>query len=300
MDKLSISLRISGLKMKTNTYVWIAWLTTTIITGVLTYNPIYLTALFITLIAIAASYNLDYKRYLKLGVISGILPLALNVLFVHRGVAVLIQIPAKFEVLSINLPLVLLSGPITLESLIFGLVMALLLIDMLLAFGIFSSIVNPDSLLRITPKLFFNSSLLTSIALRFTPVISDDMNSIKDAQRARGLNLSKGNFVSRIIKHKALIVPAMVSSLERSFNLAESMASRAYNKNRTKYLTETWRIQDYLAIFLLALSFCFLLWSKVNGLLAYWPYQLLTPTLSSLPVIAVIMLTSPMLEKWPH
>jgi energy-coupling factor transporter transmembrane protein EcfT len=164
---------------------------------------------------------------------------------------------------------------------------------MILAFGIFSSIVTPDALLRITPKFFFNSTLLMSIALRFTPVISDDMQAIKDAQRSRGLNLSQGNLFTRLLKHKALVVPAVVSSLERSLNLAEAMASRAYNKNRTKYVLERWHTQNHITLGMLAISLAILLWSKANGLLFYWPYNSLAPPFSLIPLVAILLLIIP-------
>jgi len=273
--------------MKPNTYIT---------AGILTYNPIYLTAILITLVAVSLACKTNWKKHLKTGLIFGTLPLLINTLFVHRGATVLMQIPAKTSILSFSIPIFLLSGPITLESITFGLTMALLLVDMVLTFGIFSSIVTPDALLRITPKFFFNSTLLTSIALRFTPVISDDMQAIRDAQRSRGLNLSQGNLFVRLMKHKALVVPAVVSSLERSLSLAEAMASRAFNKNRTKYIVERWHINDYLTIGMLAISLAILLYSKANGLLSYWPYNSLTPAFSLIPLAAILLLVTPTLK----
>lgn len=300
MDKLSISLWIAYLKMKANTYVWMAWLTTATAAVILTYNPVYLTALLIILTLIAISRNIDAVRYLKTGIVFGLLPLAINVFFVHKGVNVIAIIPGKVKILSTTLPLPLISGAITLESTVFGFITMLILADMLLAFGIFSRMVNPDSLLGITPKIFFNSSLLTSIALRFTPVISDDMNSITDAQRSRGLNLKEGSLPQRLLKHKALIVPALVNTLERSFNLAESMASRAYTKNRTRYSKEEWRKGDYIKIIILSISFLTLLWFKAANILAYWPYDSLIPTVSMLPFISMPLLLSPLKDGNDH
>jgi len=284
--------------MTQNTRVWLIWLAAVTITGVLTYNPIYLAAIFITLLALSKTYGIPCKRYIQSGLLFALLPLAVNLLFVHGGASTLIEIPTKIKVIGLSIPLLLVSGPITLESLAFGLTMALLLLDMLLAFGIFSSIINPDSLLNITPKLLFNSSLLSSIALRFTPVISDDMKSIRDAQRSRGLNLSTGNLAARILKHRALVVPALVSSLERSFNLAESMASRAYTKNRTAYRTEAWRPKHILTLTLVFSATALVMLSKAAGLLDYWPYSSLTPDVSPLPLLALLLLASPAIEKW--
>jgi len=283
-----------------NTHVWILWLTLTAAAIILTYNPLYLTTLFTLLIIISIKQEIDYKKYLKTTLFFALLPLLVNVFFVHRGNTILYTIPHKTNILSLSLPLLLISGPITLESIIFGLITTLLLANMLLAFGIFSEKTNPDSILRITPKTFFNTSLIVSIAMRFTPVISNDLQAIKDAQRSRGLNLKKGNLISKLIKHKALIVPSMVSSLERSFNLAESMAARGYTKNRTKYTTEKWSKTSYIVILSLLISLTILLYSKASGLLTYWPYDTLTPTPHTLPIISLIMLTIPLTRKCNH
>jgi energy-coupling factor transport system permease protein len=297
MDNLSISIAIPHLKMKVNTYVWLAWLAIALLTGILTYNPLYLFALFIALVIIARLHRMNIKKYLISGMMFGLLPLFINTFFVHRGATVLINIPQHLTAFSLKIPLFFLAGPLTLESALFGCVMALLLLDMLLAFGIFSAMVNPDALLRVTPHLFFNSALLASIAMRFTPVISDDMNAVRDAQRSRGLALSKGSLPKRILNHKALIVPTLVSSLERSFNLAESMAVRAYTKNRTNYARESWKARDYLSTAALLCSGFLLILYKINGELTYWPYNLITPTFNLQPIIAIALITIPFLKK---
>jgi len=299
MDKLSISIRITQIKMKVNTTIRILWLLAAVAAGVLTYNPLYLAALFITLITTASLNKIDYKHNIRAGLAFGLLPLFVNVLFVHKGNTVLLEIPTKIHISAIQIPLFLIGGPITIESTIFGLTMAVLIMDMLLAFGIFSALVPPESLLRITPPFLSSSSLLMSIALRFTPVVSDDLNSIRDAQRSRGLALASGSMPNRIAKHSALVIPAVVSSLERSFNLAESMACRAYGKNRTSYIIERWGKSDYAALAALAASAGMLILSAVSGMLDYWPYRLLTLSIHAMPPLAIALLIIPLMHNEP-
>jgi len=284
--------------MKANTYTKTIWLLLTVLACMLTYNPIYLTIILLILLAIAMRQQIEYSRYLKSGILFGILPLLVNVLFVHRGQTILLTIPSTLQIINLKIPLLLLTGPITLESVIFGAIMTLLLLDMLLAFGIYSSKISPDSLLSITPKFLFNSSLLIAIALRFTPIISDDLSSIADAQRSRGLNLSKGNLFQRILKHKALIIPSLVNSLERSFNLAEALAARAYSRKRTRFIQEPWHAVDYASLLTIASSLLILLISKANGLLEYWPYSKITPEFDLLPAVGLLLISIPVLQKW--
>ncbi|MDD5111164.1 MAG: energy-coupling factor transporter transmembrane component T [Candidatus Altiarchaeota archaeon] len=283
--------------MAYNAKILALWLTATVAAGVLTYNPVYLLALLMTLAWTAASQKINYRQTIRAGLAFGLLPLFVNVLFVHKGSTVLLEIPNKIQLSEIQIPLFLIGGPITLESTAFGLIMAVLIMDMLLAFAIFSALVPPESILRITPPLLSSSSLLMSIALRFTPVVSDDMQSIRDAQRSRGLALSSGSLISRLSKHSALIIPAVVSSLERSFNLAESMACRSYNKNRTTYKTESLQKSDYLPLLALAASIVMLALSAASGILDYWPYRSLVPQVNIIPVIAIALFAIPMVSN---
>ena len=65
-------------------------------------------------------------------------------------------------------------------------------------------------------------------AVRFIPVIMLDALQIMDAQKSRGLELEKGNFVKRVRNMVPILVPLVVNSVVRSGELAEAMESRAY------------------------------------------------------------------------
>ncbi|MHB8568084.1 MAG: energy-coupling factor transporter transmembrane component T family protein [Nitrososphaerales archaeon] len=66
------------------------------------------------------------------------------------------------------------------------------------------------------------------IAVRFIPVLMLDALQIMDAQRSRGLEFDKGNFVKRIRNTIPLLVPLIAVALNRSLDLAEAMDSRGY------------------------------------------------------------------------
>jgi energy-coupling factor transport system permease protein len=62
-----------------------------------------------------------------------------------------------------------------------------------------------------------------------------------DAQKARGLELERGNFLKRIRNYIPILIPLIVSAIRRSLELAEAMESRAWGatKNRTNlYMLE--------------------------------------------------------------
>lgn len=72
-------------------------------------------------------------------------------------------------------------------------------------------------------------------AVRFVPVLAEEAQTIMDAQKARGLELDRGNFLKRIRNYVPILIPLIVSAIRRSLELAEAMESRAWGatKNRT-------------------------------------------------------------------
>lgn len=74
-------------------------------------------------------------------------------------------------------------------------------------------------------------SFVLTAAVRFVPVVLRDALSIYDAQRARGLRLSR-NPVKLLRSSMPLLVPLVVTSLRRSEGLAEAMEARGYMRPR--------------------------------------------------------------------
>jgi energy-coupling factor transport system permease protein len=65
-------------------------------------------------------------------------------------------------------------------------------------------------------------------AVRFVPVLAEEAQTIMDAQKARGLELERGNFMKRIRNYIPILIPLIVSAIRRSLELAEAMESRAW------------------------------------------------------------------------
>ncbi len=113
---------------------------------------------------------------------------------------------------------------ITLESVLFGLVMALRMAAVMSAFAIFSLTVSPDQLMQLMRRLRVpeKSVFLTSLATRFVPSLLEDMETLSQVQRARGAKL-------RGIRGKGpIIIPLLSNSLERSVSVAEAMEARGF------------------------------------------------------------------------
>jgi len=59
-------------------------------------------------------------------------------------------------------------------------------------------------------------------------VLAEEAQTIMDAQKARGLELERGNFLKRVRNYIPILIPLIVSAIRRSLELAEAMESRAW------------------------------------------------------------------------
>ena len=103
--------------------------------------------------------------------------------------------------------------------------------------------------------LRFDFGLTLSIALRFLPTFGATVASIKDAQRARGMEFDRGSIVKRSKNYVAVLVPTIVSALRTADTLSFALQSRAYGarKDRTYLRDLRMRGADYVALAIAAL-----------------------------------------------
>jgi len=95
-------------------------------------------------------------------------------------------------------------------------------------------------------------------AVRFVPVLANEAQTIVDAQRSRGLELEKGNFMRRVRNYIPILIPLIVSAIRRSLELAEAMESRAFGAKKTRtslYILRMKSIDYFVAILTFALFF---------------------------------------------
>jgi energy-coupling factor transport system permease protein len=104
-------------------------------------------------------------------------------------------------------------------------------------------------------------------AVRFVPVLADEAQTIMDAQKARGLELERGNFLKRVRNYIPILVPLIVSAIRRSLELAEAMESRAWgaSEKRTNLYVLKLKRADYLLFLgsVLMLIFAVYVWFSV-------------------------------------
>lgn len=126
---------------------------------------------------------------------------------------------------------------VTAKNLENAVAMTLRFVVLVESFSVFFLTTSPDHLglaLEQT-RIPYEFCFAFTTAVRFVPVLAEEAQTIMDAQKARGLELERGNFLKRIRNYIPILIPLIVSAIRRSLELAEAMESRAWGatKNRT-------------------------------------------------------------------
>jgi energy-coupling factor transport system permease protein len=126
---------------------------------------------------------------------------------------------------------------LTSENLEYAISLTIRFVVLITSFSIFFLTTSPDllSLALEKARVPYEFTFAFITAIRFVPVLADEAQSIMDAQRSRGLELDKGNFISKIRNYIPILLPLIINSIRRSLELAEAMESRAFgaSQNRT-------------------------------------------------------------------
>jgi energy-coupling factor transport system permease protein len=124
----------------------------------------------------------------------------------------------------------------------FSAAMTIRFIVLVESFSVFFLTTSPDHLGLALEQSHvpYEFSFAFTTAVRFVPVLAEEAQTIMDAQKARGLELEKGNFMKRIRNYVPVLIPLIVSAIRRSLELAEAMESRAWGA--TKKRTNLYRL----------------------------------------------------------
>ncbi|MCW4046028.1 MAG: energy-coupling factor transporter transmembrane protein EcfT [Candidatus Bathyarchaeota archaeon] len=114
--------------------------------------------------------------------------------------------------------------------------MSLRFVVLVESFSVFFLTTSPDHLglaLEQT-RVPYEFSFAFTTAVRFVPVLAEEAQTIMDAQKARGLEMEKGNFMKKIRNYIPVLIPLIVSAIRRSLELAEAMESRAWGATKKR------------------------------------------------------------------
>ena len=210
--------------------------------------------------ALAFALYLNGKKAVRLSLMY-LIPMIILIVVVnpainHEGVTILTYLPW--------------GNPLTLESIIYGVVTAALLSAAVLWFSCLNTVMTSDKFICIFGRIIPSLSLVISMALRFVPKFVSQFHLVRQAQKCIGLDISDGSVFQRL-KNALKIISIMITwSLENSIETADSMKSRGYGlKGRTSFSIFTFQKRDVVYIILNIIVCAALLSIIIGGNLSF-------------------------------
>jgi ABC-type cobalt transport system, permease component cbiQ and related transporters len=196
-----------------------------------------------------------------------LLGIIINPLFSHEGMTILRYFPD--------------GNPLTLESIIYGIVSGFMVGSICALFYSFNKIMTSDRVIYLTGRIFPALSLIISMTLRFIPEFSRRFKEVSGTQKYLGRSVKK-NGISIL---SAMITWAFESSVIR----ADSMRVRGYGVKLKRSSYSLFRITTgdviRIAFMLLCAVYVILSFIRKTIYIQYYPYYKMT---GNVYIIAVL------------
>lgn len=112
---------------------------------------------------------------------------------------------------------------VTLEAVIFGVLLGARALALLLSAAVLSATVDPDGLLRVFRRVSFRSALTAALATRMVPVLVRDARRLADARRCRADGGGQGPAA-----RTAVVRAVAAGALDRAVDVAATLEVRGY------------------------------------------------------------------------
>lgn len=178
-------------------------------------HPVYsvLTLLSIVLLNLSLDGGRSLKKGIKGYLIMAMIIFLLNPFFSSRGATILWYV---------------FDRPITLESIIYGALFALSLLNILLAFVAYNLVITPEKLLYLLTPIAPRTAFIITVTLRFVPLLTRRLKQIMTVQRVLGYLHPKAS-KKHLMREGMETLHTLISwSLEEALQTASSMRARGY------------------------------------------------------------------------
>lgn len=147
------------------------------------------------------------------------------------------------------------GNPLTLESVIYGIAAAAMIVTVIIWFSCYNAVMTSDKFVYLFGRIIPSLSLILSMVLRFVPRFKEQIRVISNAQKCVGRDVSNGGLLDRA-KHGLKILSIMITwALENAIETADSMKSRGYGlPGRTAFSIFRFDKRDRKALLAIALT----------------------------------------------
>lgn len=233
------------------------YFTAVIVFSMIFVHPICL----VTSLLCSVMYSIILNGKKALEFIAMLLPLMLisaliNPAFNHEGVTVIAYLPS--------------GNPLTLESILYGIVAASMVATVICWFSCFNKIMTSDKFIYLFGRIIPSLSLILSMTFRFVPKFKEQVQEVSNAQKSMGRDTSEGSVFARV-KNSIRILSAVITwSLENAIDTSDSMKSRGYGlTGRTAYSNYVFDKRDVTALIYLAVTITYFLIGTLLGKINY-------------------------------
>lgn len=110
----------------------------------------------------------------------------------------------------------------------------------------FERLARPLKYLKVPVNEF---SLVMLLAMRFVPLLQQELRDVVDAQKARGVEFGQGTLIDRARELVAILAPVLMGTIRRADLLAVAMSARGFTPGqpRSEYKPLRFRRVDALA-----------------------------------------------------
>jgi energy-coupling factor transport system permease protein len=262
-----------------------AWSAACLFIVLFTTNPVYKAAVLAAAItSLAAGVGLYRMR----GLLTGVVLIAafatlLNFVSAHLGTNLLFTLPSAIPGI---------GGPYTIEALAAGLSGGLTVGAAIVAAAPFSLMLASHDVMDALPAALSRTGAAIAASLNLVPSVAASFVQVSEAQRLRGWRPRGPRSWAEVV------VPVVLTSVEGSIQLAESMEARGFGSGpRTSLKSSRLRRSDWLLISASAAAVIVFTAAHAAGLAVDWyPYPTLAPpAIGIVPLIACLLLVAPVL-----
>ena len=181
----------------------------------------------------------------------------INPAFNHEGITILKYLPN--------------GNPLTMESIIYGLCAAGMIISVICHFSCYNEVMTSDKFIYLFGKIIPSMSMILSMTLRFVPKFGAHLKVVANAQRCMGRDVSKGSIIKRA-KNGLNILSIMTTwALENAIETADSMKARGYgHPGRTAFSIFTFDKRDKKALLVILTLGIYTLVGSLNGAMDFY------------------------------
>lgn len=124
------------------------------------------------------------------------------------------------------------DNPVTLESLLYGLVSGGMMFAAVVWFTCYNTVVTSDKFLYIFGKILPSVALIVSMTLSLIPRMFSQLKIIADSQRTMGLDVKSGGIMDRLHAGSRILSILVSWALEDAVTTADSMRARGYGQHK--------------------------------------------------------------------